>query len=100
MWELITKSIGFFWERAAVLGSVLVFRVATALGIGYGTYSLLLPQMVDFVQGYLTGLPLWAVQLLGSLRVDEGLTLLFSAYAAKVGIRVRAIRLDTTGGNP
>jgi hypothetical protein len=100
MWTLITNAIKLLYAQGLALGPVLIYRILTGIGIGYGVYSFALPYMVGFVQSYLNSLEPWAVQLLGALKVDVGLTIIFSAYAAKLGIRVRAIKLDTQGGNP
>lgn len=100
MWSLITNAVKLFFTQAFALGPVLIFRVLAGIGIGYGTYTFGLPYMVDFVSGYLNSLPGWAIELLGALKVDVFLTIIFSAYAAKLGIRVRAIKLDAQGGNP
>lgn len=100
MWSLITNAVKLFFTQALALGPVLIYRILAGIGIGYGVYSFALPFMVGFVQGYLNSLEPWAVQLLGALKVDVFLTLIFSAYAAKLGIRVKAIKLDTQGGNP
>lgn len=97
MWTLITNAIKLFFSQAVSLGPVLIFRILTGIGIGYGTYTFGLPYMVGFVQGYLNDLPGWAVQLLGALKVDIALTTIFSAYAAKLGIRVKAIKLQAQG---
>jgi len=98
MWTIITKTIGYFLERVVLLGPTLLYRVLFGMGIGYGVYQLALPVMVNFVQQYLSGLPGWATGLLGALHVDDVLTLIFSAYAAKLGIKVRAIKLDGSQG--
>lgn len=100
MWDFFTNAGGWFFGRIGTIGHVLLWRVLTAFGIGIGTYTFLLPEMVQFVQQYLVGLPDWAMQMLGALHVDDGLTMLFSAYAAKLGIRVQAIKLDGSGSNP
>lgn len=100
IWGIITSAIKAFFTNALALGPVLIFRILTSLGIGYGVYSFGLPYMVGFVQDYLNSLPAWAIQLLGALKVDVVLTITFSAYAAKLGTRVKAIKLDTQGATP
>ncbi|WP_226468060.1 DUF2523 family protein [Luteimonas panaciterrae] len=93
MFDIITRAFNFFTTQFSTIGHIIVFRVLAALGIGLGTYMLALPIMVDFIQQYLNGLSDSVTGMLATLRIDKGLTMIFSAYGAKLGIRVRAIKL-------
>lgn len=69
-----------------VAGSI-VGRVLIALGIGYVSYSglsALLDALKGQVIGYLTGAPAQVVAIMGLLKVDVALSVVFSAYAARL----------------
>ena len=102
MLDIIKNAVGYLLSRVLLLGPTLVARILAAMGIGYGVYALALPAFVTFMQSYLSGLDPWIVQLLGALHVDNFLTMVFSAWAAKLGIKVQAIKLSavTPAGGP
>lgn len=95
-WELVKNGIGFFWDKARVILPLLIGRVLLTLGIGGMVYTMLLPELVDFVQQYLNTMSQPMIDMFNALRIDQALTLLFSASAAKVGTRVAPIRLGGT----
>lgn len=95
VFDIIVRVFNYFTTQFSTIGHIIVFRVLAALGIGLGTYTLALPLMVEFIQQYLNSLSDETIGLLSVLRVDQCLTMIFSAYAAKLGIRVRAIKLAT-----
>ena len=69
-----------------VAGSI-VGRVLIALSIGYVSYSglsALLDALRGQVIGYLTGAPAQVVAIMGLLKVDVALSVIFSAYAARL----------------
>ena len=69
-----------------VAGSI-VGRVLIALSIGYVSYSglsALLDALRGQVIGYLTGAPAQVVAIMGLLKVDVALSVVFSAYAARL----------------
>ena len=69
-----------------VAGSI-VGRVLIALSIGYVSYSglsALLDALKGQVIGYLTGAPAQVVAIMGLLKVDVALSVIFSAYAARL----------------
>lgn len=98
MWDLITNAVAYFFTRIVTLGPWLIARVLAAMGIGYGVYAVALPLFVDFVSQFLSSQDPWVIELMGALKIDVFLTLIFSAYAAKLGIRVRTIKLAATSG--
>ena len=69
------------------VASSIVGRVLIALGIGYVSYSglsALLDGLKSQVIGYLTGAPAQVVAIMGLLKVDVALSVIFSAYAARL----------------
>lgn len=102
MWDIIQSAVSHLLSRVLLLGPTLIVRVLAAMGIGYGVYAVALPAFVTFITGYLSGLDPWIVQLLGALRVDVFLTMIFSAWAAKLGVKVQAVKLSavTPAGGP
>jgi hypothetical protein len=78
---------------AALLGGLvqaagsLVGRVLIALGIGYVSYtgiSVLLDWIKAQAISYLTGAPATVVAIMGLLKIDVALSILFSAMAARL----------------
>ena len=45
IWTYITKAIGYFFGRVVLLGPLLIVRVLFGLGVGIGTYTVLLPEL-------------------------------------------------------
>jgi Protein of unknown function (DUF2523) len=67
--------------------SSLVGRVLLALGIGYVAYtgiSALLDWLKAEVMSELSGLPAQGITILTLLKVDVGISIIFSAYAARL----------------
>lgn len=78
---------------AALLGGLvqaagsIVGRVLIALGIGYVSYTginALLTWIKSQVVAYLTGAPATVVAIMGLLKVDVALSIVFSALAARL----------------
>lgn len=69
----------------------LVPRVLFSLGIGFATFTgftVALDSIKADVIGGMQGLPVVVVEVLSTLRVDQGLSLIFSATLAVVALRV------------
>lgn len=96
MQDIIIKFCGFFFNALRGFLPGIVGKVISTLGIGMATYSYILPQVVDFIQTFLNSMPQEAINLLGALRVDIALTIVFSAYATKLGTKITPIKLETT----
>lgn len=80
---------------AAILGaliqgaSTLVGRILISLGIGFVTYSGLdaaVDWAFDQVVSNIQGLPADVLQLLGVLQVDTAITMISSAYTARLAL--------------
>lgn len=78
---------------AALIGGLasvcasLVGRILTALAISYVTYegfSFLLDGTKSLIVGYVTGLPATILTIAGLLQLDTTISILFSAYAARL----------------
>jgi len=67
---------------SSVIGSIVV-RLLLALGIGFTTYAVILPNLLSFVQQQFSALPADAAQMIGVLRLDILATIIISAYAAR-----------------
>ncbi len=100
IWGVAKGFIGLFFDSVRSLAAGLVGRVLGTLGIGFASYNWLLPQIVDYINQYLVGLPDWALQMISALRIDQALTLVFSALAWKMGTKVRPIRVGGTDAAP
>lgn len=97
MWEIIKNWVGFWFDTMRELGPALAARVMVGMGIGLASYNVLLPELVQYIQQFLWDLPDAWIQLLGILKIDVCLTILFSAMATKLGTKVQPIRLRETG---
>jgi len=71
-----------YFLLSSVIGSIIV-KLLISLGIGFTTYTVLLPNLLDFINAQIGSLPPVAVQLLGILRIDILITIFISAYAAR-----------------
>ena len=69
-------------------------RLLAGLGIGFLSFTVVLPALSSFVQSYFSDLPPEIFQMVGILRVDQCLTLLFSAAAARIATKVIAAPLS------
>jgi len=67
---------------SGVIGSFLV-RLLLTLGIGFTTYTVVLPNLISFMTSQIASLPPVASQTLGVLRFDICFTIIVSAYAAR-----------------
>ena len=66
----------------SAIGAFLV-RLLLSLGIGFTTYFVVLPNLLQFIEDQIAALPQVAVQTLGILRFDICVTIIVSAYVAK-----------------
>lgn len=66
----------------AALSSFFV-RLLLSLGIGWATYTVVLPNLLGFIFQKIQALPPTAYQTLGILQFDICVTIIVSAYAAK-----------------
>ena len=69
-----------------LLGSVLasfLVRLLATIGIGFTTYTIVLPNLLSYMQAQIASLPLSAVEILGIMRFDICITIIVSAYAAR-----------------
>lgn len=80
----------FAWAALTIfLGSVVVplaRQVAVGIGFGVVTYvgmTFALDQLQDLFFSQMTGLPINMRELVGMMRVDDAVNIMFSAYAAK-----------------
>lgn len=83
-----------------LLGVILaaVFRLLLAVGIGFVAFTVGLPAFYAFIRDYFTTLPPDILQLVGILRVDQAITLILSAAAARVAYKISAAPLVSLGG--
>lgn len=98
-WTYVTKAVGYFFGRVVLLGPMLIVRVLFGMGVGLGTYTVVLPELVSFLQQFLNSMPQGMIDMLGAMKVDVALTIIFSAYSAKLGVKLQAVKLNTTA-NP
>lgn len=70
----------------AIIGTAIgsfVLKFMLALGIGFGTYFVVLPNLLQFINTKISALPPVASQTLGMLQFDVCVTIIVSAYVAK-----------------
>ncbi len=66
----------------SAIGGFLV-KLMLSLGIGFGTYFVVLPNLLQFINDKVAALPPVASQTLGILQFDVCVTIIVSAYVAK-----------------
>lgn len=74
-----------------------VFRILLAVGLGFLTFTVALPQIYDFIRSYFTMLPPEVLGIVGILRMDIAITILISAAASKVIYKISAAPLVSLG---
>lgn len=83
----------FFVWLAAMLGPILatfIGRLIVALGIGAITFTgldVLVTSLEDQFRTYYSGTGAYVVGILSLGRIDQAVLMLFSAYAARIGIK-------------
>lgn len=101
MWSIITNAVGFFFDSLRALLPGIVGRVLMALGIGFTTYTVLLPSLLGYMRGFFDALDPAVLDVLGALRIDQAITLVFSAITARWGVRLMPVRFTAQqGGAP
>jgi hypothetical protein len=93
MFDYLQRAVGYFFDLARGLLAGIVGRVLGTLGIGFASYSLLLPSIVAFIQQHLNALTPQQQALAGAIHIDVFCTMVFSALAWKLGTRVKPIRI-------
>lgn len=74
------------------------FRFLVAIGLGFVTFTVALPELYSFIQQYFAQLPAEVVQTVGILRIDIAMTILISAAATRVIYKIAAAPLISLGG--
>jgi len=65
-----------------------IYRIITAIGIGVVSYTVVLPNFYSYISGLFSDLPLMFFQMAGLMRIDICVTLVLSAYAARMTYKV------------
>lgn len=73
------------------------FRILLAIGIGFVAYTVALPSFYSFITGYFQQLPPDILNMVGILRVDIAITMVFSAAAARLAYKISAAPLVSLG---
>lgn len=94
MFDLVTDALKRMFSGWWTFAPRLAARIMLALGIGITSYTLLLPELVSFVQSYLSGMSTETIALMSALKIDQALNMIFSALAARMGVRVSPVKLD------
>lgn len=98
MWETLkTMLVGYAGHFLALLkaaASFIVARVLAAFGLTWVTYVQVLPEVKDFVRGYMTGLSGKISELAGAMGVDVFIIMVLSACVAKYGMRAFLVGID------
>lgn len=74
-----------------------VFRILLALGIGFVAFTVALPNMYTFIQGYFNGMPPDYLSIVGMLKIDIAITMILSAAAARMAYKIAATPLVSLG---
>lgn len=74
-----------------------VFRIILAIGIGFVAFTVALPNIYAFISGYFNQLPPDILQMVGILRIDQCITLILSAGAARLAYKISAAPLVNFG---
>jgi hypothetical protein len=80
----------------SALGSAIgsfIFRATTFLGVNLAAYEFAVEPLITYVQAVWVGLPGDLVAYLAFFRVDQFLTIVLSAMAVRVGMRVAVVRI-------
>lgn len=64
-----------------------VFRIISAIGIGLVAYNVVLPNFYSYIRSLFSELPDTYFQMAGLMRIDVCVTMVLSAYAARMGYK-------------
>lgn len=71
------------------------FQIFIGLGVGFLSYTVVLPNLYSFIQQNFNNLPPVIMNVVGILRVDICITIILSAAAAKLATRVNFAKLSS-----
>lgn len=64
-----------------------IFRALAGAGLAFVSYHYAIGPLFDQIHGLLNGMPATALQWIGYLRIDQGLTVIASAYGIRTGMQ-------------
>jgi hypothetical protein len=70
-----------------------VIRILLALGIGFISFTVALPSFYSYLTDFFSTLPPDVFAMAGILRVDQAITLILSALAARLAYKISATSL-------
>jgi hypothetical protein len=78
------------WLWVVTVIPPLVVKLLAALGIGFLTYEgadLAIGAVGDYVESQLSGLPAYALSLVGMLQMDTAISMILAAYSARFAVQ-------------
>lgn len=84
-WDTLTGNIGKMIGGHIVQWALKLFL---GLGIGFGSYTTIVQPLVDQAKAAWGHVPAQLTAMLGALGLDIAITMIFSAYLAKWGIKM------------
>jgi hypothetical protein len=84
----ISAFVGWLINKIRQYAAGIVGRVLATLGIGMTAQNFVLPDLVGWISGYVSGVSADVIALLGYINFDKAITMIVSAYVAKKALRI------------
>lgn len=88
VWEWITGGVVFLIAGVKTAAAGIVGKVLTTFGLTMVTFEALLPNLKQFVMGYVSGMPADALNMLGALGIGQAMSMILSALTVRMAYRV------------
>jgi hypothetical protein len=75
--------VGLLWDVARAVLPSIVGKIMLTLGLTWATTTLVLPDLLAFVQSHASGMPAAAVSFLAYINFDKAITMILSAGVAR-----------------
>lgn len=101
VWDFLLKHVGHLLAGLRDIAAGIVGKVFATFGLSLVTFNGILPSLQSFVQGYVSGLPASALQLLGALGVGTAMSMILSALTVRMAWKVFIVPksvADSLGG--
>jgi len=88
VWEWITGGASFLLGGLKMAAAGIVGKVLATFGLTMVTFNALLPNLKQFVMGYVSGMPADALNMLGALGIGSAMSMILSALTIRLAYKV------------
>lgn len=88
VWSWITGGIAHLLGVLKIAAAGIVGKVLGTFGLTMVTFEALLPNLKNFVMGYVSGMPADALNMLGALGIGQAMSMILSALTIRMAWKV------------